>query len=302
MQQPSPVAPEAEQANKGRVSKSPTRLALERFLHNRAAVASLIILLLIILSAVFAPFITHASPTLQDLANTDSPPSALHPLGTDSNGTDYFARDLWGGRADLLVGFLGTASLLIISLVLGGLAGYYGKWVDAVVMRLVDFMMNFPTLLLIIVLMAILNTSSLWLLILVIALTAWPGMTRFIRGLFLNLREADYVLSAKMVGASTWRIIFKHMVPNIMGPLVVNATLTMANLIALEAALAVIGFGVQPPQPSWGNILNGAQDIFTLQFKPWAWIPPAGLISLTILCINFIGDGLRDAFDPSFER
>lgn len=288
--------------SKGRVSKSPNRLAFERFLRNRLAVGGVIVLLLILFISIGAPLFTHWDPAKVDLMNTDAPPSLSHLLGTDNGGGDYFARDLFGGRADLLIGFVDMLIIMSLGVVLGGVSGYNGGFIDSVIMRVCDFMFNFPFLLLIIVLTAILNSSNIWLLILVIGFTGWPGVTRLVRGLFLSLRESEYVLAAKMSGSGAWRIIFKHMLPNSLGPLVVNATLLMANLIAAEAALSIINFGVQPPQPSWGNVLSASLDFMTLQSEPWAWIPPAFLITMTILCINFIGDGLRDAFDPSFER
>jgi len=289
-------------ASRGRVSKSPNRLAFDRFMRNRLAVAGVVILLIVVFISIGAPLLTHWDPAKVDLMNTDAPPSIHHLLGTDSGGGDYFARDLFGGRADLLIGFVDMLIIMGLGVVLGGVSGYYGGWVDSVVMRACDFMFNFPFLLLIIVLTAILNSSNIWMLILVIGFTGWPAVTRLVRGLFLSLRESEYVLAAKMAGSGAWRIIFKHMLPNSLGPLVVNATLLMAGLIAAEAALSIINFGVQPPQPSWGNVLSSSLDFMTLQSEPWAWIPPAFLITVTILCINFIGDGLRDAFDPSFER
>ncbi|RIV18352.1 ABC transporter permease [Alicyclobacillaceae bacterium I2511] len=274
------------------------RLASERFMDNKVALVSMIVLLLIILVSVGAPLLTHFNPNVQNLSNTDAPPSALHLLGTNSEGMDYLSRDLYGGQRDLLIGFSDTIIVLWIGIVLGGIAGYSGGWVDSLVMRVCDFMFNFPFLLLIIILSSIFNTTGVGLLITVIGLTGWPGVTRLIRGLFLNLRQAEFVLAAKMAGAGDLRIIFKHMIPNIMGTLVVTATFQMASIISAEAALSVIGFGVQPPTPTWGNVLSGALDYFTLRTEPWAWLPPALLITLTILCINFIGDGLRDAFDP----
>lgn len=303
-----PLHSETAQTNMAPVSvnrvqvKSPSRLALQRFMNNKLAVVSVFVVLFIVIVSLAAPLLTHINPSLQDLSNTDAPPSAKHLLGTDSQGMDYFARDLYGGRIDLLIGVVDAGIILTIGIILGGLAGYYGKWVDSMIMRVVDFMMNFPGLLLIIVLTSIIPKTTIWMLILVIAFTGWAGMTRFVRGLFLNLRDADYVLAAKISGAGVWRIIFRHMLPNSMGPLVVQATFLIAGMIGVEAALAIIGFGVPTTTPSWGNVLNGAQDYFVLKTQPWAWIPPAGLIFLTILCINFIGDGLRDAFDPSFEQ
>lgn len=285
-----------------RPSKSPTRMAIERFMYNKMAIVSSIVLILIILVSLAAPLLTHQSPTAQNLMNTDLPPGPGHPLGTDDSGMDYFARDLYGGRIDLLIGLVDMSIIMVIGMVLGGLAGYYGGWVDSLVMRICDFMFNFPFLLLIIILEAILNTSTVWLLIAVIGITGWPALTRLIRGLFLNLRESEFVLASRMVGAKPFRIIFKHMIPNVMGVLVVQATFLFAGMIATEAALAIIGFGVKPPTPSWGVVLAQAQGYFTLKTEPWAWIPPALMITLTILCINYIGDGLRDAFDPSFEQ
>lgn len=286
----------------GRPSKSPMRMAMERFRYNKMAIVSSVILLLIIIVSLAAPLLTHQSPRIQDLLHTDAPPGAGHVLGTDSSGMDLFARDLYGGRIDLLIGSVDMITVLIISMVLGGLAGYYGGWVDSLVMRVCDFMFNFPFLLLVIILSAILNTTSVWLLIAVIGFVAWPGLTRLIRGLFLNLRDSEYVLAARMSGSGPMRIIFRHMIPSVMGILVVQATFLFAGLIGSEAALAVIGFGVTPPTPSWGDVLANEIGYFQLKTEPWAWIPPAAMITLTILCINFIGDGLRDAFDPSFEQ
>ena len=288
-------------AGKGRPSKSPTRMAVERFMVNKAAMISTVVLLLIVLVSIGAPLITHVSPVHQFLMNTDSTPGPGHVLGTDQSGFDLFSRDLYGGRVDLVIGFVDTLIVMAIAMVLGGLAGYYGGWIDSLVMRVCDFMFNFPFLLLIIVLSAIFNTSSVWLLILVIGFTGWPGMTRLVRSLFLNLRESEFVLASRMAGAGAFRIIFRHMVPNVMGVMVVQATFAVAGFIAAEAALAVIGFGVKPPTPSWGDVLANSLGYFTLATEPYAWVPPAALITITILCINFIGDGLRDAFDPSFE-
>lgn len=289
-------------AGPGRIVKSPTRMALARFVHNKAAVIGVFIVSLIILATIFAPLLTHYSPTLQDLTSTDLPPSAQHFLGTDNTGRDYLARDLYGGRIDLMIGFGDMFIIMVISIVLGGLAGYFGGWVDSLIMRFVDLMLNFPLIIFIIVLSTVLNASSPTLLIFVIGVLGWPSLTRFVRGLMLNLRDSEYVLASKISGAGVWRIILKHMLPNALGPLLVLSAFNVANNISLEAALAIIGFGVPEPAASWGNVLNGAQDYFTLRFSPWAWMPPAILLSLTILCINFIGDGLRDAFDPSFEK
>lgn len=296
----SPVAPVS--ASTGRVIMSPTRMALERFMHNKAAVISVIVLVIIIGLSVIGPLFTPYSPTTFHLNHTNLPPSPQHWFGTDDQGRDYLTRDLYGGRVDLMIGFSDMLIIMVISIILGGLAGYFGGWVDALIMRFVDLMLNFPLIIFIIVLQAVLGVNNAGLLILVIGILGWPQMTRFIRGLFLNLRESEFVLAAKISGSGVWRIILKHMLPNALGPLLVLAAFNVASNIFLEAALAIIGFGVPEPAASWGNVLNGAQNYFTLRFDPWAWVPPAVLLSLTILCINFIGDGLRDAFDPSFEK
>lgn len=283
-------------------SKSPTRMAVNRFLSNKLAIISAIVLLMIIIACVGAPLFDHWTWKQLDFMNTDAPPSKLHLLGTNDEGADYLALNLYGGRIDLLIGLVDTSVLMFIGIVLGGLAGYYGGWVDSVVMRFCDLVLNFPFLLLIIIITAILNRTNVWMLIGAIAVIGWPPITRLVRSLFLTLRESEYVLAARMSGAGMWRIVIKHMLPNSIGPLIVNATLLMAGLIGTEGALSLIGFGIQPPQPSWGNILANVEDLLTMQTEPWAWIPAAVLITLTILCINFIGDGLRDAFDPNFER
>jgi peptide/nickel transport system permease protein len=295
-------APRVNTKTAGRPSKSPTQMAVRRFFNNKLALISSVVLLLIILACIGAPLIDHWSWKQLDFMNTDSPPSAAHLLGTNDEGADYLSLNLYGGRIDLLIGFMDTALLMIIGIVLGGVAGYYGGWVDSVIMRICDLVLNFPFLLLIIIITAILNHSSVWLLIGVIAAVGWPPITRLVRSLFMSLRESEYVLAAKMSGAGMWRIIFKHLLPNSIGPLIVTSTLLIAGLIGTEAALSIIGFGIQPPQPSWGNILANVEDLLTMQTEPWAWIPAAVLITLTIICINFIGDGLRDAFDPNFER
>src|SRR5699024_6632979 len=291
----------ANMTNK-RKSRTPFQMGLDRFMNNKAAVVSTVVLVLLVLMSLGAPLLTKWDPSASDLTISDLPPSSDHWLGTNNTGQDLFARNLYGGRVIFLIAFVDMIIIMGLGIILGGLAGYYGGKVDAIIMRFVDVMMNFPMLLLIIILSAFFSTDNVWVLISIIAITGWAGVTRFIRGIFLNLREQDYVLAAKISGSSVWRIIFKHFLPNSMGPIVVNATFLMATLIGLEAALSLIGFGVPPTTPSWGNILNSALDYFTLKNKTWAWLPQAGLIITTILCFNFIGDGLRDAFDPSFDK
>lgn len=283
-------------------SKTPFQMAMKRFRHNKAAVVSIFVLLVIILACIGAPIFTHYSPTVQDLMNTDLPPGPGHLLGTDGYGIDYFTRDLYGGRIDLMFAFVGMVLIMGLGILFGGIAGYSGGWLDATIMRFTDFMLNFPYLLFVIFIQAVFQINSVWLLIVTIGLTGWPSICRLVRGMFLALREQEFVLASQISGARPMRIIFRHLLPNTVGTLAVAATFQAAGLIATEAALAVIGFGVKPPNASWGTVLQAAQNFFALTTKPWAWIPPAVLIVVTILCINFIGDGLRDAFDPSFEK
>ncbi len=279
-------------------SKSPLRLSIERFFRNPLAVAGLVILLAIIFVTVFPQIFTHYSPSTPDIMNTDSPPSAMHPLGTDSSGYDYLARDLYGGRVDLTVAFAAAFMTMFLGVIYGGISGFFGGWVDTLMMRFVDIMLNFPFISLILVLEAILNTSSQWMLVLVVGITSWPGAARLMRGVFLQMREQDYVVGAQTIGASKWRIIFRHMLPNSLSFLIVLVSFSVASYVGLDAALSFLGLGVPISVPSWGGILNSTTDYISLKTEPYAWMPPATLIVLTILSVNFIGDGLRDAFDP----
>lgn len=286
----------------GRVTKTPLQMTVGRFMHNKMAIISLVFVLAIVIACVFAPLFTHYSATTQDLMSTDLPPGAGHLLGTDKFGVDNVARLLYGGRVDLLFAFLSAGMIMFIGVLVGGVAGYAGGLIDNVLMRIVDLMLNFPFLLFVIFIQGVFQINSIWVLIVAAGLTGWPPVSRLVRGMFLPLREQEFVLASKISGAGGLRIITRHMIPNVLGPLVVNATFLMATLIGFEAALAIIGFGVRPPAASWGTVLQNAEDFFTLMYRPWDWLPAALLITLTILAINFIGDGLRDAFDPSFEK
>ncbi len=289
---------EITKAHKAVRGRSPLQLAMGRFMRNPLAVAGSIILLIIIFITVFAPLFTHWSPTNPDIMNTDAGPSALHWLGTDSNGYDNMARVLYGGRVDLTIAFAASIMVMVLGTIYGGISGFLGGWVDNLLMRFVDIMLNFPFISLVLVLEAIFNTSNEWMLILVVGLTAWPGAARMIRGVFLQLREQDYVVGAVTIGASRMRIIFRHILPNTLSLLTVLVSMSVAGYVGLDAGLSFLGLGVPPSVPSWGAMLNTYSDYISLSTKPYAWIPPVVMIVLTILSINFIGDGLRDAFDP----
>ncbi len=284
-----------------RKGKSPFQLAYRRFVKNRMAVVGLILLTIIVLISVFAPLLTSHDPLESDMYNIEAPPSDEHILGTDDMGRDVYARLLYGGRISLLIGLLTMIFTVLIGAVLGAIAGYYGKWIDTLIMRFTDIMLTFPFLLFVLFLISVLEETSVTVLIVALALTSWPTTARIVRGVFLSLREQEFVLSARAIGGSDSRLIFRHMIPNALAPIIVNATLLMAVTISAESALSFLGFGVPQPTPTWGNMLTNAMNIRVLSDQPWLWIPPGVMIVLAVLAINFIGDGLRDAFDTKMS-
>lgn len=296
--QPSmPVAASADALQ----ARSPTYMALRRFRSHRLAMLGLILLGIICLLAVLAPLIAPSDPFKVDLAFFRKPPGPSHPLGTDSAGRDVLSRLLYAGQVSLVVGLVAAGISTGIGLLLGSIAGSYGGWIDAVVMRLTDVVLSFPALVVIITVVALVG-PSMQTIILGIGLFYWPTACRIVRGLALSLREQDFVLAARALGASQARIIVRHLIPSVLSPLTVTATFSVAQAILLEAALSFLGLGVRPPQPSWGNMLNEAQSLTILESMPWLWLPPGLAIALTVLAINFIGDGLRDALDPRMRR
>jgi peptide/nickel transport system permease protein len=274
--------------------------ATKRFLRHRLAVAGLIMLALLALSAIFAPVISQHSAFELDLRNRAVPPNADHWLGTDRSGRDVWARVMLGGQVSLSVGIVAVGLSTVIGVVIGSVSGYFGKGIDQVLMRITDMVMSFPTLIIIIALVAILQ-PNIYNSMIAIGLLSWPGTARLVRSLFLTLREMDYVQAARCIGASSWRIIFAHILPNTVGPIMVAFTFAVGNAILLEAGLSFLGLGVQIPTPSWGNMLRDAQSLTTLEELPWMWIPPGLMIILSVLSVNFVGDGLRDALDPRMK-
>src|SRR5690625_321629 len=278
--------------------RSPLQLSFQRFLKNKLAVTGLIVLTLIVLVSIFAPFFTDFDPTKTDMMNVERGPSKEHLLGTDSSGRDNFSRLVYGSRISLTIGLSAMLFTVIIGVILGSISGYYGSIVDAIIMRATDIVLALPFIVLALTIIAIVPRVTVTVFVTVIALTTWPTLTRIIRGTFLTLREQEFVQGAKAIGASDFRIIRKHFLPNAVGPIIVNATLLMATMIIAESALSFIGMGIPQPTPTWGNMLTEAQNIRILRYHPEAWIPPGLSILITVLAINFIGDGLRDAFDP----
>jgi len=277
---------------------SPRRAAVRRFLRYRLAIVGVIMLTIIILMAVFAPLLTPWPPNWVDLSTgARQPPSPAHVLGTDVSARDIWARVLYGARTSILVGFGAVALYLVIGTLLGLAAGFYGRFVDQGIMRFTDTIMAIPPLLLIIVFVSIVG-PSIFSVIAVIGLLGWPGTARLVRGQLLVLREAEFITAARVVGVPDRPILFRHMLPNILGPLTVVATFGVATAVLLEASLSFLGLGVRPPEASWGNLITEATSPVVLTQMPWQWVPAAIMITSTVLAVNFIGDGLRDAIDP----
>jgi peptide/nickel transport system permease protein len=276
------------------------RQAVRRFFKHRLAVVGTVILTVIVLMATFADFIS-SEPFYTDLKAVSQPPSLDHPFGTDRSGRDVFARVVHGARTSLIVGLGAVAIYVAIGTLLGGIAGLSGGKVDQLIMRATDTLMSIPTLLLVIVFVAAVG-PSLFSVVAVIGLLGWPGACRLVRGQLLSLRESEFITAARVVGVGNREILFRHLVPNIISSLAVLATFGVASAIILEAGLSFLGLGVRIPTPSWGEMINAAQSPTVLIDTPWLWIVPGVAIALTVLAVNFIGDGLRDALDPRATR
>lgn len=277
------------------------RLAVRRFLRHRLALIGVVILAALIVVAVFAPWIAPYDPEKLDLRSIKQPPSAAHLFGTDTVGYDVFSRFVWGARTSLIVGFGAVTVSVLIGTTLGVLSGFYGGWVDSVISRVIEVLLSLPALLLVAIFVSAIG-PSLQSVIIVIALLTWPQIARLVRGQYLVLRESEFITAARVIGAGDRRIMFRHLLPNVLGPLSVAATFYMAMAILLEASLSFLGLGVKPPAPSWGNMVALATNANVLQNLPWVWVPPAVAIALIVLAINFVGDGLRDAVDPRAVR
>jgi peptide/nickel transport system permease protein len=280
---------------------SPRARAWSRFVRHRMALAGLIVIALLTVMAIAAPVIAPVGPTKTDLKSALDAPSGEHWLGTDPAGRDVWARVVFAARISLAVGFVSVGIALAISIVLGSLAGYYGGFVDSLIMRIVDIVICVPGLILVLIVVS-LTGPSVYNVMFVLGIIGWTGMTRLLRAQILSVRERDYVVAARCLGATGRRVMLRHVLPNSFGPLIVASTFGIGGAILAEAGLSFLGFGVLPPTPSWGNMLIAARSFSRLQENPWFWIPPGMAILLTVLAINFIGDGLRDALDPRQRR
>jgi peptide/nickel transport system permease protein len=269
--------------------------AWQRFCRHRAALFGATLLGVLLLAALAAPWLSPYDVRSQNLSAMLEPPSLAHPFGTDELGRDLLTRLLWGGRISLSVGFLATTVAVVLGTVLGGLAGLLGGQLDRGLMRLVDLMLVFPDLMLLILFASLFGTTYLTI-VLVLGSLSWMTTARLVRVTFMSLRERDFVEASRALGVGPLALAWRHLLPNALGPIIVTATLNTASAILAESTLSYLGLGIQPPTPSWGNMLQAAQS--RLSVAPWAAIFPGVMIFLTVLAINFLGDGLRDAFDP----
>jgi peptide/nickel transport system permease protein len=270
-----------------------------RLLRNRlAAAGGAVILFFFLVSAAPGLFSSH-DPNRIDIVEILRPPSAAHPLGTDDLGRDVLSRVVHGARVSLKVGFVAVGIATALGLLVGLLSGFYGGWIDAVLMRFVDMMLCFPTFFLILSVIAFLE-PSIWNIMAVIGLTGWMGVARLIRAEFLSLREREFVVAARALGASDVRLMVRHMLPNALAPVMVSATLGVAGAILTESALSFLGLGVQPPTPSWGNILTAGKD--NIEIAWWLSFFPGLAILITVMSYNLLGEGIREAIDPRLKE
>lgn len=270
-----------------------------RFLRNKLALAGGIVVVLLFALSLLAPVLAPYDPNEINIDGVLEPPSREHLLGTDQLGRDVLSRMIWGSRISLKVGFVATGIAMLIGTILGAVAGYYGRWVDSLIMRFVDVMLCFPAFFLILAVIALLE-PSIWNIMIVIGLTGWMGITRLVRADFISLKERDFVQAARVIGATDGRIIFRHILPNAMASVLVAATLGVAGAILTESALSFLGIGVQPPTPSWGNILTAGKDNIDIAW--WLSLYPGLAILITVLGYNLLGEGIRDSLDPRLRE
>jgi len=287
----------------GRRQATLLSLAWRNFIRHRLAVVGMCVLSLLVAGATVVPLVTDYDPGRTRIAEKYLPPSFRHLMGTDGLGRDLFIRAMDGGRVSLLIGLLAMLLSILIGTTVGALAGYYGGMLDNLLMRAADIMLTVPTLFVAILLTQLLRAGVIPFLsagivpiVLVIAVTSWMGVARLVRASYLSIKQKEFVEAARAAGASSARIILRHILPNAMSPIIVAATLRVGAAIITESGLSYLGFGVQPPTPTWGNMLRNAQS--ELDYAPWTAIFPGLFIFLTVISVNYIGDGLRDALDP----
>lgn len=282
---------------RGAGARSPWGIAVRRFRENRLALWSLYVIVILILVALLAPLLAPHDPiAIGDvMATRFQPPSWAHPFGTDEFGRDLFSRALYGARVSLSVGIIAMLAATSIGSLYGAVSGYAGGVVDGVMMRIVDVWIAFPAFYLMLLLVGVFE-ASVPVLILILALTAWPATARFIRGEILSIRERDYIEAARAMGLPAYRIIFRHLIPGAMSPVLVTGALAVAGMIGAEAGLSFLGLGISPPTPSWGNMVAAGKD--TLASAWWVSFFPGALLTITLISFSLVADGLRDALDP----
>ncbi len=268
-------------------------------IRNRFAVAGGVVVLLLLVVSLIAPLIVPFSPSEINAWEVLAPPSLRHWFGTDDLGRDVFSRVIYGARISLLVGFVAAGIAVLIGTLIGLLAGFYGGWTDSLLMRVVDIMFCFPAFFLILAVITFLR-PSIWYIMIIIGLTGWMGVARLVRAEVLSIREMDYIMAARCIGCSDRRLIFRHILPNAVSPALVAATLGIAGAILTESALSFLGIGVQPPTPSWGNILTSGKDY--IEFAWWLSLFPGLAILVTVLAYNLLGEGVMDAMDPRVKQ
>ncbi|WP_286136754.1 ABC transporter permease [Bacillus sp. 7894-2] len=282
-----------------RPSKSYWEDAWSRFRKDPLAMMGLCIVILITLAAIFGPFLSEYTYDGQNIENGNQGPSSDHWFGTDKFGRDIFVRTLYGARISLIIGIAAAAINMVIGVLYGGISGYFGGRIDMIMMRIVDMLIGIPDLLYIILVMMFLG-NSLQSILIALCITSWIGTARIVRSQVITLKHQEYALAARSIGSSKFRILFKHLFPNSMGPIIVTVTFLVPSAIFSEAFLSFLGIGIQVPIASWGTLVNDA--IPTLFTEPYQMLFPALAISITMFSLNFIGDGLRDALDPRLKK
>lgn len=283
------------------------KMVWNNFKKNKLALCGLVAISILILMVIVSYFITPYDRDATNLINAEQSPSIKHLLGTDELGRDYFTRLLYGGQISLTVGIISVAISLTLGILFGGISGYYGGWIDNILMRFAEIIYSFPFLPLAITLSAIIGTrvsdkNKIYMVMVIIGVLRFPSLARMIRGQILTLREQEFMQAATALGLSDVRKIFRHLIPNTFAYIIVNATLGVAGAILSESSLSFLGLGVSPPVPSWGNMVTYATRSHVLKNMPWLWIPPGLCIFIAVMSINLIGDGLRDAVDPKSNK
>jgi len=288
--------------------KTPWSMAMRQFVRNRLAIIGAAIIILLIILCFFGPVFSNYSLLKTNILTAKESPGMVHLLGTDSSGRDILTRLMYGGRISLTVGFVVVVLEILIGAAIGGVAGYYGGRLDNILMRVVDIFLSLPFLPVVIILGAVMSDLDvspqrrIYFVMLIIGVLGWPMMARLVRGQILSLREQEYMLAAEALGLKDRHKIIRHLIPNVIPTIIVAATLAVGDAILSESALSFLGLGVAMPFPSWGNMVQAVRDTNDFMLRSWIWIPPGISIFITVLAVNFVGDGLRDAFDPKMKR